>query len=105
MQMNRLQTKLRYFIRIEKELRQKIRNVTEKDENLVTILEEAICFGKVLFIIKPVASQKISAIQQKVQNECINLFRTRESENANNLNGLGQHIEQFKEMIKEKKQS
>ena len=57
MQMNRLQTKLRYFIRIEKELRQKIRNVTEKDENLVTILEEAICFGKVLFIIKPVASE------------------------------------------------
>ena len=56
MQMNRLQSKLRYFIRIEKELRQKIKDVTEKDENLVTKLEEAICFGKVLFVIKPVIS-------------------------------------------------
>jgi len=58
--MNRLQLKLRYFINIEKELRQKIKDVTDKDENLVTILEEAICFGKVLFVIKPVVSQKIS---------------------------------------------
>ena len=56
MQMNRLQSKLRYFIRIEKELRQKIKDVTEKDENLVTKLEDAICFGKILFVIKPVIS-------------------------------------------------
>ena len=54
--MSRLQGKLRDFIRIEKELRQEIENVTDKDKNLVEILENTICFGKVLFVIKPVIS-------------------------------------------------
>ena len=56
--MNRLQLKLRYFIDIEKELRLKIKTITEKDEILVNTLEEAICFGKVLFVLTPVVSQE-----------------------------------------------
>ena len=69
MQMNRLQQKLRYFINIEKELRQKIKNVTEKDEILVNTLEEALCFGKVLFVIKPVVSQQLSSIAVRMEAE------------------------------------
>jgi len=60
--MNRLQGKLRYFIQIEKELRKEIENVTEKDKNLVQVLENAICFGKVLFVIRPVVSQSLASI-------------------------------------------
>ena len=87
--MNRLQSKLRYFIRIEKELRQKIKDVTEKDENLVTILEDAICFGKVLFVIKPVVSQQVKSIQQKVMIECDDLYVSRDQDNQENLAELG----------------
>ena len=85
MQMNRLQSKLRYFIRIEKELRQKIRDVTEKDENLITILEDAICFGKVLFVIKPVVSQQVSSIQAKVEAACETLYAQRDHEHQDDL--------------------
>ena len=81
MQMNRLQSKLRYFIRIEKELRQKIKDVTEKDENLVNKLEDAICFGKVLFVIKPVISQQLIDIQGRIEQECSTLYQSRDLEN------------------------
>jgi len=72
---------MRYFIRIEKELRAAIENVTEKDKNLVQILENAICFGKVLFVIKPVVSQQLASITNKVDVECGKLYKNRDSEN------------------------
>lgn len=92
MQMNRLQGKLRYFIRIEKELRAEIENVTEKDKNLVQILENAICFGKVLFVIKPVVSQQLGSITNKVDVECGKLYKNRDSENWDQLQELGRAI-------------
>lgn len=95
MQMNRLQSKLRYFIRIEKELRQKIKDVTEKDENLVTKLEDAICFGKVLFVIKPVISQQVRGIQGRIEQECSTLYQARDLENQENLEQLGRQIAEF----------
>jgi hypothetical protein len=62
--MGRLQAKLRDFIRIEKELQSKIKEVTQKDENLVSKLEEAICFGKLLFIMNPVDTKSTKDIQE-----------------------------------------
>ena len=105
MQMNRLQSKLRYFIRIEKELRQKIKDVTDKDENLVTILEDAICFGKVLFVIRPVVSQRVASIQQNVMVECDDLYVSRDHGNQESLADLGRQIHDFNQQTKERKQN
>ena len=69
MQMLRLQGKLRDFIRIEKELRLKIKNVEDKDRNLVTKLEEALCFGKMIFMLKPVISKHVKQIKNGIENE------------------------------------
>ena len=95
MQMNRLQSKLRYFIRIEKELRQKIKDVRDKDQNLVTILENAICFGKVLFVVKPVVSQQLQGIQTRVEGECDEMYSLRDFENKEQLTELGTQISEF----------
>ena len=57
------------FIRIEKELRLKIKNVEDKDRNLVTKLEEALCFGKIIFMLKPLISKHIRQIKNGVENE------------------------------------
>ena len=69
MQMLRLQGKLRDFIRIEKELRLKIKNVEDKDRNLVAKLEEALCFGKMIFMLKPVISKHVKQIKNGIENE------------------------------------
>ena len=33
-----------------------IQQVEEKDKNLVTRLEEAVCFGKIILVLKPLIS-------------------------------------------------
>ena len=68
MQMLRLQGKLRDFIRIEKELRAKIKSVEDRDKNLVSKLEEAICFGKLIFMLKPLASKHIRQIRVGIES-------------------------------------
>ena len=103
--MSRLQGKLRDFIRIEKELRQEIENVTDKDKNLVEILENTICFGKVLFVIKPVITQSLTNIQAKVEIECHNMYENRDSETQDTIHELGRSIEDFYDTTKEKKQN
>lgn len=67
--MLRLQGKLRDFIQIEKELRQKIKHVQDKDENLVSKLEEALCFGKLIFMMKPVVSKHVKQIKGGIESD------------------------------------
>ena len=48
--MRRLQAKVRDYIAVENNFRTKIETITTRDENLIQILEQAVCFGKILFV-------------------------------------------------------
>lgn len=54
----------------------------------MSVLEDAICFGKVLFVIKPVVSQRVATVQTKLESECEALFSGREQESYENLQEL-----------------
>mgnify|MGYP001447344909 FL=1 len=90
--MLRLQGKLRDFIRIEKELRMKIKNVQDKDENLVSKLEEALCFGKMIFMLKPVVSKHMKQIKSVIENDFETEFSHQEHDQNMELKILAQKI-------------
>ncbi len=70
-QMRRLQTKVRDFIKMEQELKTKIKEVTERDQKLINELETATCFGKVLFTIKPT----LQVIQKNIEKTLLSDYR------------------------------
>lgn len=41
---------------------------------MVTKLEEALCFGKMIFMLKPVVSKHIRQIRNSIENEVDNEF-------------------------------
>ena len=44
---------MRDFIKIEQELKSKIQEIEQRDQKLINELETALCFGKVMFMLKP----------------------------------------------------
>ena len=71
--MKRLQEKVREFISIEKDLREKIMDVERKDRSLIYKLEEALCFGKVVIVMRPLFSDKCDQILRQIKNKFWNL--------------------------------
>ena len=77
-QMRRLQGKVRDFIKMEKELKERVAVVEKQDMNLVSKLEQAMCFGKVLFITKPILTDMQKAIQSTILSKHRDEFRKRD---------------------------
>ena len=102
--MGRLQAKLRDFIRIEKKLQGEIKEITMKDDRLVSQLEEAICFGKLLFVAKPVQSQEFEATYDLINRNAEQLFKSKVDERKEKLVELNRSIEEFLRQTKENKQ-
>jgi hypothetical protein len=65
--MRRLQSKVRDFIKIEQELKTKIKEIEQRDEKLINELETALCFGKIMFMLKP----QIQTIQTKIEKQLL----------------------------------
>ena len=65
--MQRLQEKVREFISIEKNLREKISEVERKDRSLLKNLEEALCFGKVIILMQPIFQEKCDRISTHIR--------------------------------------
>ena len=76
--MQRLQSKVRDFIKIEKDLRRLIKDVEIKDQNLVEKLEDAACFGKVLFVVTPFSSQVSKQVEKRIKVNFWREYRARE---------------------------
>jgi hypothetical protein len=58
--MQRLQLKVKEFINVERDLRDKLKEAELKDQNLVLKLEEALCFGKMIFVRKPIIKKSLA---------------------------------------------
>jgi hypothetical protein len=61
--MRRLQAKVRDYITVEKDFRTKIKTITARNETLIDLLEQAVCFGKILFVSRPVLSQNYKHLE------------------------------------------
>jgi hypothetical protein len=51
--MRRLQAKVRDYMKIESQLTEKMNLVQSRDENFMNKLENALCFGKMMVMLKP----------------------------------------------------
>lgn len=70
-QMRRLQGKVRDFMQQEQDLSIRLNQVEKRDQDLMTKLESAITFGKVLFTMKPIFSES----QKKLQSQLHSAFK------------------------------
>ncbi|CDW77822.1 UNKNOWN [Stylonychia lemnae] len=70
-QLSRLQEKVKGFAQTEKQLRQQLNEVESRDESLISKIESAVCFGKVMLSLKPVVVRSMVSIQSSVQYNAI----------------------------------
>jgi hypothetical protein len=68
------------FIGIEQDLRLKIRQAEKLDENLVSKLEDALCFGKMIFVMKPIMSKSLSSLEKRLKKQFSESFLLREED-------------------------
>jgi uncharacterized protein (DUF1919 family) len=68
------------FIGIEQDLRFKIRQAEKLDENLVSKLEDALCFGKMIFVMKPIMSKSLSSLEKRLKKQFSESFLLREED-------------------------
>ena len=57
------------FSQTERSLRAKIQEIEQKDEQLLHKMEEALCFGKIMFTSKPVIVKGIKALKSNIQKK------------------------------------
>ena len=61
--LQRLQTSLRECINHDQKITEKITAIEEKQSSIINKLEDAVCFGKVLFVMQPIIDQSQRSIE------------------------------------------
>jgi len=72
-QLTRLQEKVKSFAKTEKTLRQTISEIEQRDESLVSKLENALCFGKVMVTQRPLLVKSFASLLSAVQRTAIDI--------------------------------
>lgn len=78
--MLKLQVKVKELITEQRDLRAKLHDFEQMDQSLLCKLEEALCFGKIIFLIKPLQRVALKDIQAQVFKRFCREFEETEQE-------------------------
>ena len=66
-QLQRLEEKVKGFAATEKQLRMQVMEVEKRDESLVTKIENAVCFGKVVITSRPLIVHEFGDLLSEIK--------------------------------------
>ena len=72
-QLQRLQEKVKGFAATEKNLRIQIQEIEKRDESMVTKLETAVCFGKIMITSRPLIVNEFGRIMNDIKYQAIDI--------------------------------
>jgi hypothetical protein len=78
--LQKLQLKVKELITDQRDLRSQLQEFERKDHNLICRLEDAICFGKLIFIMKPMLTVTLKEIKNQVYKKFCREFEVSEQE-------------------------
>lgn len=78
--MQKLQAKVKELMTEQRDLRAKLRDFEQEDQSLICKLEEALCFGKIIFLMKPLQRIPLKDIQAQVFKRFCREFEETEHE-------------------------
>jgi hypothetical protein len=98
-QLQRLQEKVKGFAQTEKALRMQIGEIERRDESLISKLETAVCFGKIMISQRPIRVKAFGELLSEVKYQAVDLPLQRQLNEGTDGGGVGSLPERVDDCI------